>query len=288
MAKFNKNRIKSIGKAIFKATPMGKAISMFYGDPVEVSEEQVADTIANETTAEDARLEAAAEGAQNEEQAAERVAQYEALSRTERSEVTILPPLSLTNAVIIVKPVVKGLSANNLNYLLQKAMVDYPALGKVKVATAVDPTTDPGHYAVTFDATDYAAEGLKAMPFFRFNLSASTLNARPGGNYNIWVELTTENGESITTEVYTFQRVVATEAVLGIMIPFRVIATRTLPALGIFGTSADGDSTPTFTVHITGMDPNDNEVFSVTHPGYSTAETKIIAELFSLPAGLAL
>lgn len=286
MKKFNKNRIKSIAKSLAAASPAGRAISMFYGDPVEVGEEQVADVINQEVPAQDAIEEAAADAATTEEQAAERVNAYTQLSRTERSEVTIIPPLSLTNAVIVVKPVVKGLSANNLNYLLQKAMVDYPSLGKVKIATAVDPDNDPGHYVVEFNASDYSGEGLKAMPFFRFNLSASTLNARPGGNYNIWIEGVTENGQSIETEPYTFQRIENVQAVLGIMVPFRVIATRTLPALGIFGTGVG--STPTFKVHITGMDPAGNEVFSVTHPGYSTAETKVIAELFALPAGLAL
>lgn len=284
--KFNRNRVKQIAKTIAKNTPVGKAVSMFYGDPVEMQEDQVADVLTQEAPASEVIEDAVAEAAPTEEQAAERVVAYNNMSRTERSEVTVLPPLSLTNAVIIVKPVVKGLSANNLNYLLQKAMVDYPALGKVKVATPVDAETDPGHFVVEFDASDYAGQGLKAMPFFRFNLSASTLNARPGGNYNIWVEGVTENGQAVVTEPYTFQRIETTQAVLGVMIPFRIIATRTLPALGIFG--AGVASSPTFKIHITGMDPNGAEVFSVTHPGYSTAETKIIAELFALPAGLAL
>jgi hypothetical protein len=185
--------------------------------------------------------------------------------------------------------VVKGISANNLNYLLQKAMVDYPALGLVKVATPVNPVEHPGRYAVEFSAADYVGEGMKAVPFFRFNLSASTLNARPGGNYNIWIEGWTENGQAFETQKYTFQRIETTQAVLGIMIPFRVIATRTLPALGIFGQIGDDETTAKkFRVVVDGMDPNGAETFTVTHPGYSTAETKVIAELFALPAGLAL
>lgn len=280
------NRSKAM--VLRKAKPMhgSPRHSLFYGDPVEMKEEQVAEAVAQPETVQDTIDQAVVEPAQTEDVAAERLQAFDEMSRTERAEVTVLPPLSVTNGIIIVKPVVKGISASNLDYLLQRALVDYPALGKVKVAQAVDPSGDPGHYSVSFTAADYAASGLKAMPFFRFNLSASSLNARPGGNYSIWIEGTTENGESITTEVYTFQRVDATKAVLGIMIPFRVIATRTLPFLGMFG--SDGDVTRTFTIHITGMDPNDNEVFSVTHPGYSTAETKVIAELFSLPAGLAL
>lgn len=281
--KISRNRMRAI---MARRPGCGSPASMFYGDPVEVKEEQVADTLAQEAAPEEAIQEAVASPAATEEEAVKRVEAYTQMSRTERAEVTVIPPLSITNGVIIVKPVVKGISASNLNYLLQKAMVDFPSLGLVKVAKAVDPTNDPGHFAVTFQASDYAEGGYKAMPFFRFNLSASTLNARPGGNYNIWVTATTENGQQLTTEKYTFQRIDSVQAVLGIMIPFRVIATRTLPALGLFGT--DGVTPLTFTVHVTGMDPAGNEILSVTHPGYSTAETKVIAELFSLPAGLAL
>jgi hypothetical protein len=274
-------------RALMEQRPhSGKGVSMFYGDPVEISDQQVADVISNETAADDAIVEAAAANAATEAEAVDRANEYTALSRTERSEITVLPPLSLTNAVIIVKPVVKGLSANNLNYLLQKAMVDYPGKGMVKVATPWDPS-EPDHYAVTFKDSDVEAGGLLSVPFFRFNLSASTLNSRPGGNYNIWVVMKTENGESITTEPYTFQRIESTSAVLGIMIPFRVVATRTLPALGVFGTNV-AQQVVSFEVHVTGMDPNGSEILSVTQPGYATAETKIISDLFSLPAGTSL
>lgn len=287
MRKFNRNRIKALATNMLKATPVGRAVSMFYGDPVEIDESAAADALSNETATQDAIEDAVASSADTEQQAAERVAAYNQMSRTERTEVTVIPPLSLTNAVIVVKPVVKGLSANNLNYLLQKTMVDYPALGKVKTAVQPDPTQHPGMFCVTFDDTDYPQEGgLKSIPFFRFNLSASTLNSRPGGNYNIWVEGETENGQLLKTDPYTFQRIESVQAVLGVMVPFRVIATRTLPAMGIFGTV--GQTVKSFKIYIDGMDPSGSEVFSVTHPGYSTAETKVIAELFSLPAGLSI
>lgn len=263
--------------------------SMFYGDPVEIDEQMVADAIEDPSVSQEVIDSAVIQDAPSDEAAVERLQTFDQMSNTERSEVTMVPPLSVHNAVIIVKPVTRGILANNLNYLLQKCMVDFPSLGIVKLAEQVDPVNDPSHFAVTFDARDYPNSGLKGIPFFRFNLSASTLNARPGGNYNIWIEGTTENEEIIKTEPYTFQRVVATEAVLGIMVPFRVIATRTLPALGLFGSADRGTGvpfTPSFTVHITGMDPSGAEIFTVTQPGYSTAETRVISELFSLPAGM--
>jgi len=262
--------------------------SIFYGDPVEISEEDAAKGLESSEAAQEVVDQAVVEDAPD-AQAAERLAAYDSMSRTERSEVTVIPPLSVSNAAIIVKPVTKGISANNLNYLTQKALVDYPALGKVKVATQASAGSD--HFVVEFGPEDYPGEGsgeyggFHAFPFFRFNLSASTLNARPGGNYSIYIVMKTQNGETIVTQPYTFQRIDSTQAVMGIMVPFRTIATRTLPALGIFGQSSSEDAT-TFQVHVTGMDTAGSEVFTVTHPGYSTAETEIISKMFSLPAGL--
>lgn len=265
----------------------GAPRSIFYGDPVEVTSEDVASAL-NADAAPSEVVDAAVAGDRPIDEGAQRIAAYDALPPTDKAGVTVVSPLAVANASVIVKPVTRGLSSSNLNYLLQKALVDYPMIGFVKTAVGVEG----GETIINFNGSDLrsasdptAYPGFHTIPFLRFNISASTLNARPGGNYNIFMRFATPETPAlrVTTLPYTVQRINSTEAIVGIFIPFDVIATRTLPALGLFGqTTADDEVSCDFVV--TGM--QSEEILTATAPGYTTDELRVISELYSLPAGL--
>lgn len=264
----------------------GSPISMFYGDPVDLTSEAVSDAVLDPTLANEVREDAAVEGLTDPQQIIDRADAYAALPKTEQANVTLVHPMVCYNARIIVDPAVKGFTASNLNYNLQRCLLEYPRIGKVVVGKQTAGQTE---CVVTLDKNVYSQAGepltgFAAVPFLRFNISASTLNARVGGNYSVWCVFKTADGTSYTTERYTIQRADANKAIQGIYVPFHQIATRTLPMLAIFGASTEANEL-VCEFHVDGMDPNLTEVLTITHPGYSTKETVQIAELYGLPAG---
>lgn len=267
------NYLRRIGRAA-KGDPTR---SMFYGDPVEVAEEQPVEAVTSPSAAEEAAVSAAATGA--DQVAADRLVNYENMSTASREEVTEIWPLTLANASIIQRPVKAPMLTSNVNYVCRKTFIDYAQSGKIAYGERVSA----GHAVVKFNGDTY--DGAKgSVPFLRFNISASTLNARPGANYRIWATGVLENGTAFTTKVYTFQRIDATQAITGFFFPFQVIDSRTLPAMGVFG----GSTSPVeFQLHIDGVADDSSsliESVTATHPGYSTMETEVACELFSLSA----
>jgi hypothetical protein len=252
---------------------------MFYGDPIDVSPAVVAEALNDPTATADVVADAIVEMSPSDEEAAARLQAYDSMSVVEKAAVTKVPPLAVWNSSIVVDPVLGRILAANLNYTLQKAMIDYPFSGFIKSGQLMAPGTL--HLELTSLDLEPGA-GYKTLPFFRFIISASTLNARPGGNYSIWLEGFSDSGAAISTPVYSFQRKLSNEALVGVFIPFSVIATRALPVLPMFGT--DGVLPRTITIHVSGM--TEDEVLTVTVPGYATAELREIATMYNLPAGI--
>lgn len=272
----------------------GDPRSVFYGDPVEIDPEDAADAIGHEASAIDVPAQAIAADIPSEDAAAARVAAYQQLSDTERAQFTFLPPLATWNAFTIINPMLGRVSATSLNYMLLKSLNDYPFQGKT---IAGDPVTDgSGHvtgHTVTINATSLFGEGPKrmvALPFFRFAIASSTLNARPGAQVTIDIEAEDPQGAKIDTKEtgysYSFQRLNSTEAIVGIFIPTVVVATRTLPFLAIAGQTGPTESPILKEIVIYFDGTGEGEQVSVTVPGYATSELKEIGQMYSLPAAL--
>lgn len=256
-----------------------RAKSMFFGDPIDIRPEDVSGALTDPSAAAEVAEDALINAHANDAEAAARLQAYDEMSTIERAAVTKVPPLAVWNAQVIVDPVLGRILASNLNYTLQKALIDYPFAGFVKTGQLATP----GTLEVEITAADLASgAGYKCVPFFRFVISASTLNARPGGNYSISVVAESDSGAAIATPVYSFQRRSATEAVVGVYVPFSVIATRALPVLPVFGT--DGTTPKTVKIIVEGMTLD--EMITITVPGYATSELREIAQMYNLPSGV--
>lgn len=245
--------------------------SIFAGDPIEVSP----DTINQDADPIVASL--AANDAMPIEQAAQKVADLQSVPFSQQSEALLLPPLAVGNANIVVKPVVKGIPSPNLNYNLQKALLDMSFEGaNVEADDATPGTVELSPSLVT--------AGYRGVPFFQFVISASQLNARAGGSYNLVVDGYTADGRHITTEPYTFTRLAANMPIVGWFIPFTVISSRTLPVLLIFGT--DGTTARSITVSCEGITVGSGDRLSVIVPGYATRLLTEVSRKYRLNAGI--
>jgi hypothetical protein len=210
------------------------------------------------------------------------------MSVQEKAERTQLPPLATWNAMVVVNPMLGKVLAKALDYSVLKSLNDFPYEGKVLTAS-ISGTTG----TVTIDRTalglDY--DVYVAIPFVRFTIAASTLNAAPGSQVTIDFEGEDYYGKKVNTRAagkpkysYTFQRINNTEAVLGIFIPTQVISTRTLPFLPVVGEMTGGVSIKQMVIRFDGISAQDQ--IYVTIPGYATAELKEISAMYNLPSGM--
>lgn len=269
----------------------GDPRSMFYGDPVEIDPEDAQDAIGHEVDAMDVPAQAIAADVPSEPEAARRVQAYEQLSPTEKAVVTMLPALATWNAFTIVNPMLGKVSANSLNYMLLKALNEYPFQGCPVLGQY---NAGIGGHTVTINATALGINPtetkLIALPFFRFTISSSTLTSRPGAQITIDIQGRDDHGTIVNTAslgyTHTFQRLNSTEAIVGVFIPTQVVATRTLPFLPIAGQEYTEDSVVIpHTVVITFKGTLEDEQVTVTVPGYATSELREISQMYSLPAG---
>lgn len=255
------------------------ARGLFFGDPIELTSSDVSDALVDPNKVREVVENALVASKSSDLDAATRLQAYDSMSVVEKAAITKVPPLAVWNAQVIVDPVLGRILSSNLNYTLQKALIDLPFEGFVKTSQL----SAPGALECQLTAADLSVgAGYKSLPFFRFVISASTLNARPGGNYSIRLEGVADSGALVSTPTYSFQRRNAVEAVVGVFIPFSVIATRALPVLPIFGT--DGTTPRVIKIIVDGMTLD--EVLTVTVPGYATAEMREIATMYNLPAGV--
>jgi hypothetical protein len=257
--------------------------SIFNGNPIEVSSEDAADALVNQMSPDDVASTAIVGKASSERDAIEKLAAYQDMGLMDRAAITKIPPLAVWNAHITVDPILSRILASQLNYKLEQSTLDQPQTGFVKSAT---PVAGTGTVTLSLTSDDLpVGVGYKSVPFFRFSIVTSSDNAAPGQNYSVKIVGKTQDGFAINSDasqtVYSFQRIDATKAVVGIYIPFSVIATRALPVLPIFGT--DGVTPETFDITVTGI--GDAETLTVVVPGYATKELKEVSRMYNLPSG---
>lgn len=283
-------RVRSIASGL-----QGDPRSVFYGDvTVQVDPEDVKDAIHHDVPPETVSENAIVSSEPNEIVAASKVAAFNALSESDRASRTLLPALATWNAMVIINPMLGKVLAKALDYMLLKTLNDYPYEGKTFVGHYDDgsQTSVVTINSATITGTPGGIAGKYiALPFFRFTIAASTLNAAPGSQVSIDITATNAEGRSINTAIagysYSFQRLNNTEAIVGIYIPTVVIATRTLPFLPIAGDKGGSDSAVepmTITISFRGVSSTDH--VTVTVPGYATAELKEIAAMYNLPSGM--
>lgn len=284
--------------------------SIFSGDPVEIDESAGA-ALTNPALTSAVPVSGLATEDMSDAQVTQRAEEWASLSPSQRMEATVLPALVVGNALMVISPNTKPIPADNVNYNFNRCLTDYASRGYSVQSTA--PTAIPGESAagmasvVINDKNLYDSKQLpadewyryKTVPAFKFTLTASILRSRPGGQYNFWVDGTTVGGIKVegTDKVYTFQRLDYTTAVVGLYIPFIIIATRTVAALlqygNLTGPAQGADPNPpvpydenadvSFTVTASGL--AEDEALIVEIPGYTTAMTSLFCNLYGLSAG---
>jgi len=283
-------RVKSLADKL-----KGDPRSVFYGDvTVQIDPEDASAAIGHEEAPATVAESAIVNDEDNEAVAASKVAAYNALPVAERASRTLLPALATWNAMVIISPMLGKVLANALDYMVLKTLNDYPFEGKTfngyynaNTQTSV-VTIDSA--AITGVAGGVAGKYI-ALPFFRFTIAASTLNAAPGSQITIDIKGTNAEGRVVDTAAtgysYSFQRINSTQAIVGIYIPTVVVTTRTLPFLPIAG-DRGGSSTPVDpkTIEISFRGVASSDQVTVTVPGYSTAELKEISAMYNLPSGM--
>lgn len=257
----------------------GSPKSVFFGDPVEVSQD-VADAISDPGISEQAlNAEVVSDAAP--QIAAERAQAFERLTPSGKADVVVVPALLISNATIEKNPTTRHIPAVVLNYNLLRCLTDYASTGLV---LNTGGSSAGGVYTLTADQTpdtDPDNAGVKSIPIFKFTISASVLNARPGAYYSVWMTGEDVLGQTFTTEglKYSFTRIDYVQAMMAYMIPFRIISARTVPVLALYG----GSTEKKFNLMVEGM-ASDEQLIMVI-PGYSIAETRAISQLYALPAG---
>lgn len=271
-----------------KATLAADPRSYFYGDAVDVDPQTAADAISEGNA--DVTTEIAADQASSDSDATARAAAFQALSPSQKAQLTLLPPLAVWNAQVIQNPVVGKLAASNLDYNLTKNLNEMPYAGKTFSATTQQTAAGDSYYAdVVISITDAKDTQTYGIPLMTFVISNSTLNAPVGGlvtltykgadvNGNAWDTIT---DASKTQYAYTFQRLNSTDPVRGVFIPFQVVATRTLPFMPVFKYDASAPKTITF--RFSGLTATDTVYVNVL--GYASQELKEIANVYNLPSG---
>lgn len=275
---------------------------VFKGDPVDVSETAAAG-LANEEMAEQA-IPAAVVANRDLSTAQRRASAFEAMTPKEQNEVKVVPALVVANAAMTVTPVTRPMPASVVDYNFLRTLTDYANQGYVQQADATDGTA-----TVVFkdaEVTDLSLDDVgfwKTIPAFKFTITSSPLNSRPGAQFTLVVSMTSISGKVYTAAPggnasgrgYTFARINYTQPVVGVYIPFDIKATRTVPVLAVWGSpTATIDSIPSdenpyeddaeFRVTITkGM--TTEEVLIVESVGYSTACTSLICKLYGFDSG---
>jgi len=263
----------------------GDPRSYFYGDAtVELQPDDVAEATFENSDI-DPTSAAIADESPTTEVAAQRIAAFESLSPEQKAQITLIPPVSPVNAAVIINPLLGKISGFHLNYNLTKALVEFPYAGRTFFGSAVSG----GVSTITVSTTDSATY---ASPIGTIVISNSALNTPAGGLITITFSGQDASGRQVDTTAatsqykYTIQRLGTTEPVRMIFCPFDVVATRTLSFMPIFRGASDGQTAVSFSITLSGLDPNDSVYYNVL--GYASNELKEIADRLNLPAGMIL
>lgn len=264
----------------------GDARSYFYGDPkVDIDPEDAASALAGQDDPEVPGEQAVVDKLQSAEDATQKLEAYRNLDPSAKSKTTLLPALAVWNAQIKLNPVLGKILAASLDYNLTKALNEYPFAGTVLSGAWTETDAPVGVSTVTVNQAalfgvggDYEA----SVPFVIITIAASTLTAQVGKPYNLYFEGVDEHGATAqvnetTGGFFSFYRTSNVEAISAIFIPYRVVATRSLPFLPVI------TATKSFVLKIGNI--LETESVSVTIPGYSTKELNQVAKMYALPSG---
>lgn len=308
MGKLKKGLFKAARVAAAMANPAGIIArkSAFYGDPIVIDSDAAGDALADEAAPADVLPMAATNQSETVQEAAEKIAAIEQMPMSERVQVIRLTPIFLWNAKLYEEPVMSTILANNLDFNVQKMMVQYPYKGNtLKLSgSAAESVSLPGWHEIVVDADSLAlaeGQGPIVVPFFTFQIVASNLNAAGGTRYSMFVWGDLENGRKVSMEdaqqyIFSFSRITSTKEVYGLFIPFSVITTRTLPILPVVDdagveTVTDPDTQEVTSgprkLHIMIKGLTADETISVSVMGYGMRELRECCQLMSLPSGLA-
>lgn len=263
--------------------------SIFAGDPIEITEQQ-ADALL-EPAKEQAAVAAAATN-KNDDLASQRVEAFADMTPTQKADVLVVPVLLMVNATITINPVTRPIPASVLNYNFLRCLTDFASRGwKEKTATPQTASANPladSSATVSFNAGTVSRmqeTGLRSVPAVKFTITASVLNAQPGNMITLFATGESVSGQTLVSEEAPFviQRIDYVQAIMGIFVPFLIVATRSVPALAVYG--MDGANEKVFSLTAQGLAVGGNEALIVVVPGYATAETKEICDLYNLPAG---
>lgn len=303
------NRIASRSASLKRMT--GSVRSLFSGDPVEVTEAAGA-AITNPALIPEVLPAAVADSATTPVEAAQKAEQYFSMTESQRNEVTVLPALVVSNALMVSSPNTRPVPGDNVNYNFNRCLTDYASRGYsfqagVLIGKEGEPTPDTAVVDFTdknlYDAgmlTEDECFRYKTVPAFMFTLTASIFNTRPGAQYTLRVDGTTVGDIKIdgTDKVYTFKRLDYHTAVIGLYIPFSIIATRTVAALLKYGNPTgpvkdypfqpagltyDPTKDVSFKVTATGLASDERLIIEV--PGYTMEMTSMFCGLYGLSAG---
>lgn len=267
--------------------------SLFAGDPVEVTQD-VAEAVAQPALIDDAVASAVVD-TKAPSTVVPRVSTFEEMTPTQKADVVAVEPVIISNATITQKPVVANIPASVLNYHYLRTLTDYASAGLVLFLDASPDAQGNGVVsagpavgsAQKYPGTSAEPEqGYKAIPCFKFTITASVLNSRPGNYYSVYVTGFDVSGATVQTPVYSFTRIDYVVAVMGYFIPFKTISNRTVPVLLLYSDGSAGTTAQAFQFHVSGLAAEEQVI--VVIPGYGMAETRDMAELFSLPAGVLL
>lgn len=265
----------------------GSGASIFAGDPVVIDQSGAAAT-ADPSLTNDAVANAVLTGPN----AAERAAAFEEMTPSAQADVVVEPVLLLSNAEVQENPVTRHIQSSILNFNLLWCLTHYASSGILLTGNAVEGNPN---LTIEFNAAAIAEKGetgLKTVPFFKFMIAASVLTSRPGAVFQIVLSGTTISGQVLTgggandaptTAPFVFTRTDYLLSVVGYMIPFIIVATRSVPVLPIFG-QIGNDPAVSFKVTVKGMTVG--EQLTAITPGYAQKMTGDIAKLYKLPAGI--
>lgn len=264
----------------------GDARSYFYGDPkVDIDPEDAASALVGQDDPEVPAEQAVVDKLSSSEDATQKLEAYRNLDPSAKSKTTLLPALAVWNAQIKLNPVLGKILAASLDYNLTKALNDYPFAGTVLAGSWTETEAPVGVSTVTVNQAALFGVGSNyeaSIPFVIITIAASTLTAQVGKPYNLYFEGVDEHGATvqvneITGGFFSFYRTSNVEAISAIFIPYRVVATRSLPFLPVI------TATKSFVLKIGNI--LETESVSITIPGYSTKELNQVAKMYALPSG---
>jgi len=254
-------------------TPTKPGSSLFLGDPVVIPSEVAGEMVTATTPAKAAETAVQAVAESRGQAAAD---QYAEMGPYDKMSITQFPILAVNNGTLSQTPIDRPLNAGNVNYNVQLLMNQYPIPGLVKTVFAAAG----GVATITLAAADAAAMGVTAfvIPFVLIVIAASTIDAAPGSPITVSVTGETSTGEDVASDDWTIERTEVTKPVTILLVPYRVIANRPLPANGFV------DADTSFVITLSGLKETESVTAKVM--GYAMNELSEVGKRMGLPSAI--